>query len=308
VPAAISADGNVVVGHCFEPQGAFRWDRASGITGIGAPTTKAWATATDAVGSVTVGSLLYYECPDCQGFQRALRSQAGMAEDFGVPETKNNAVATGISSDGSIVVGYAYGGVADDYLSFRWTREGGFELGGPGSPLAVSANGLVSVGLQTNQRAARWASQGEAIELESFPGETLSVAYAVDAVGSVIVGGSWSATVTIAVRWTEGGATQRFDPLSGDIYAAFYGTNADGSIAVGVSHPTRPPSFARGRALIWDEVSGPRPLESDLTRAAVDTGAWKLVHAQAVSAKGRVITGVGTNPSGQTEGWIARLP
>jgi uncharacterized membrane protein len=309
IPAAISADGKVIVGHCFEAQRAFRWERASGITRLGSATTKAWATATDALGAVTVGTSLHNDCPDCQEFQRAFRSGAAAVEDLGLPETKNNAVATGISADAGVIVGYAYGGLADDYLGFSWTQQNGFKLGGPGSPLAVSADGLVTVGIQNNRRAARWTRQGEAIELPAaVANETLSIAYAVDADGSIVVGGSWSTTVTAAVRWTEDGGVTSFQPQAGDVYAAFYATNGDGSIAVGVSHSVRPPTVAGGHALIWDEARGLRTLESDLARAGVDVGDWQLVHAYAVSADGRVISGVGTNPNGQAEGWIARLP
>jgi uncharacterized membrane protein len=278
------------------------------MTQIGPASTKAWAIATDGRGSVTVGSTLHYECPDCQGYQQAFRSEAATLEDLGLSATKTNAVATGISADASVIVGYAYGGLDDAYLGFRWTRQNGFELAGPGSPLAVSDDGLVTVGLQNDRRAARWTAQGEAIELDALPGQTLSIAYAVDADGSVIVGASWSTAVTSAVRWTEHSGTTSFEALPGDIYAAFSATNQDGSVAVGVSHPRRPPTFVDGHALIWDEDLGLRTLESDLARAGVDLGAWKLVHAQAVSANGRVISGFGTNPSGQTEGWIARLP
>jgi uncharacterized membrane protein len=308
VPAAISSDGAVVVGHCFEAQEAFRWERASGITRLGASATKAWATAIDARGSVIVGTALHHACPDCQEFQRAFRAEPAALEDLGLPEAKTNAVATGISADASVVVGYAYGGLANDYLGFRWTLQDGFKLTGLGSPLAVSGDGLVAVGIQTNQQAVRWTPQGEAIELAALPDQTLSIAYAVDADGSVIVGGSWSGTLTTAVRWTEQGDTTSFAPLSGDTYAAFYATNADGSIAVGVSHPLRPPTLVGGHALIWDEARGLRTLESELARAGVDIGGWSLVHAYAVSADGRVISGVGTNPSGQSEGWLARLP
>jgi uncharacterized membrane protein len=110
------------------------------------------------------------------------------------------------------------------------------------------------------------------------------------------------------MRWSESDGTTSFAPLAGDIVASFYSTNEDGSVAVGVSTNVRPPTLYAGHALIWDEMLGPRTLESDLTRARIDIGAWKLVQATAVSANGRVITGFGTNPNGQTEAWIVRLP
>ena len=40
----------------------------------------------------------------------------------------------------------------------------------------------------------------------------------------------------------------------------------------------------------------------------VDTTGWKLTHATAISGDGRTIVGYGTNPSGQTEGWVLELP
>jgi uncharacterized membrane protein len=109
------------------------------------------------------------------------------------------------------------------------------------------------------------------------------------------------------MRWSESDGTTSFGPLPGDIVAALYSTNADGSVAVGVSTDHRPPTLYAGHALIWDDALGPRTLESELIGLGVELGAWHLVQATAVSANGRVVTGFGTNPDGQTEAFVARL-
>jgi uncharacterized membrane protein len=309
LPAAISSDGQVVVGHCIQTQQAFRWDRRRGMTPLTLARNQAWAIATDAIGSVVVGSALPCDSDRCQDSQHAARWEAGAFEMLGEPDSSRQTAATGISADGSVIVGYDYGGPG--FVAFRWTRQGGAVPLGPGSALDVSGDGRVIVGYggtPGNQRAMRWSPEGDATELGALPGETSGYAYAANADGSVIVGSSWSTNTTFATRWSDSDGTTSFGPLPGDIVAAFYATSEDGSVAVGVSTNARPPTLYTGHALIWDDASGLRALESDLARAGIDIGGWKLVQATAVSANGRVITGFGTNPSGQTEAWIVRLP
>lgn len=309
LPAAISSDGKVVVGHCMQTQQAFRWDTESGMTQLTLPSRESWAIATDALGSVVVGSALYDDCDGCQGYQHAIRWEAGVLENLGVPDSSSQTAATGISADATVIVGYDYG--LPGFVAFRWTRQDGVVPLGPGSALGVSADGRVIVGYsgtQGSQGAVRWSPEGDVLKLDALPGEAFSYAYAADADGSVVVGSSWSTNTTSAMRWSESDGTTSFEPLSGDVVAAFYSTNEDGSVAVGVSTNVRPPTLHAGQALIWDDTLGPRALESDLTRAGIDVGAWKLVQATALSANGHVVTGFGTNPSGQTEAWIIRLP
>jgi uncharacterized membrane protein len=308
LPAAISSDGKVVVGHCIQTQQAFRWDRESGMTQLTLASRESWAIATDAVGSVVVGTALYRDCDGCQGYQHAVRWEAGALEVLGMPDSSSQTAATGISADGSVIVGYDYG--FPGFVAFRWTREEGVVPLGAGTPLGISADGRVTVGYGTQgrQRAVRWSPEGDVFELDALPAEDFSYAYGADADGSVVVGSSWSTATTSAMRWSESDGTTSFAPFPGDVVAAFYSTNQDGSVAVGVSTNVRPPTLYAGHALIWDDALGARALESDLTRAGIDIGEWKLVQASDLSADGRVITGFGTNPSGQTEPWIVRLP
>jgi hypothetical protein len=51
-----------------------------------------------------------------------------------------------------------------------------------------------------------------------------------------------------------------------------------------------------------------RNLKSVLVAAGLpEVERWRLIEATGISADGRIIVGNGTNPNGQTEGWIAEL-
>ena len=79
--------------------------------------------------------------------------------------------------------------------------------------------------------------------------------------------------------------------------------SADGRIVVG-----RGSSAAGQRATIWDATNGMRDLSIVLASLGVDLTGWTLTQATSISADGLTIVGVGTNPSGLTEGWIAVIP
>ena len=81
-----------------------------------------------------------------------------------------------------------------------------------------------------------------------------------------------------------------------------------GSVASSTPPPRRPTStqkvcFAR------DAELGIRNLKQVLIVAG-ESGVegWLLSEATGISADGAVVIGNGTNPSGHTEGWVARLP
>ncbi len=81
-------------------------------------------------------------------------------------------------------------------------------------------------------------------------------------------------------------------------------TNHNGLVVVG-----RAGIFPTGtRAFIWDRTRGLRDLQNVLTELGVDTTGWVLRSATGISADGSVICGIGINPSGNTEGWVAVIP
>jgi probable HAF family extracellular repeat protein len=104
--------------------------------------------------------------------------------------------ATGVSADGSVVVGWA-DNAKGRQRAFRWTAARGMEdlgtLGGDSSwALGVSADGSVVVGWAANaagyRRAFRWTAARGMEDLGTLGGDE-SEALGVSADGSVVVGG-----------------------------------------------------------------------------------------------------------------------
>ncbi|MBM4034468.1 MAG: choice-of-anchor D domain-containing protein [Planctomycetes bacterium] len=82
-----------------------------------------------------------------------------------------------------------------------------------------------------------------------------------------------------------------------------YGISSDGLAVVGYST-----SASGNEGFRWTQAGGMRRLYDVLVNdCALSLPGWTLVEARGVSGDGKVIVGVGTNPSGQTEGWIANL-
>ncbi len=95
------------------------------------------------------------------------------------------------------------------------------------------------------------------------------------------------------------------DLAGGGFASQANGVSGDGSIIVG-----RGTSASGTEAFLWDATNGMRNLQSVLTTdfglGASLTG-WQLAEARGISADGLTIAGFGTNPSGDTEAWVAQL-
>jgi probable HAF family extracellular repeat protein len=140
--------------------------------------------------------------------------------------------------------------------------------------------------------------------LGDLPGGSFdSVAYGVSADGSVVVGRSLSTSAHEAFRWTSGGGMVGLGFLPGDVYySEANGVSADGSVVVGTSF------YASGQeAFVWMPGAGMQSLQSYLTGLGVNTTGWQLYRATGVSADGLTIVGVGTNPSGFSEAFVANI-
>jgi uncharacterized membrane protein len=129
--------------------------------------------------------------------------------------------------------------------------------------------------------------------------DTSTKALAVSADGLTIVGQCDNS----AFRWTLG-STLGYNGvypigfLHENGYSAAYAVSGDGSVIVGESD---------GQAVIWD-TRGIESLASVLTGDyALDLAGWSLERATGISIDGRTIVGIGENPSGAHEGWIAQL-
>ena len=145
--------------------------------------------------------------------------------------------------------------------------------------------------------ALRWTAGGPAQPLGDLAGGSFfSKAFAVSRDGSVVVGQSASDLGGEAFRWT---ADAGMVGLGVDGIA--FAVSADGSVIVGQNTNS-------GEAFIWDARHGARSLGSALAAMGVDARGWDLQGAFGISADGTVITGIGYDPSGSFEGWVAQVP
>jgi probable HAF family extracellular repeat protein len=236
-------------------------------------------------GSVVVGTSGSY--PN----ERAFRwTSAAGTEDLGTLPGHDRSNATGVSGDGSMIIG-------GRDAAFLWTAAGMQPLGFTNAT-GISADGSVIVGYDDpgysgGLRAIRWTESGGAQRLESH----LSYLLAVSADGKSIVGG----TSAQAFRWRspddilflgEGPGGLANDPIA---------VSGDGSIIICTDTSPTP--------LIWDSTHGMRMLRDALINEfGLNLDGWSIEYASGISADGRVIVGSGYNPSGQLDAWIAVLP
>jgi probable HAF family extracellular repeat protein len=210
--------------------------------------------------------------------------------------------ATGVSADGSVVVGGAEN-AAGQWRAFRWTAARGMQdlgtLGGDESwAYGVSADGSVVVGWAENAEgqphAFRWTAAGGMRNLGTLPGSYGSEAYGVSADGSVVVGVAENAAGQYrAFRWTAAHGMQDLGTLGGS-WSVATGISADGSVVVGAAW-NAPWQF---HAFRWTASGGMQ----DLGTLDGDKSM-----AKGVSADGSVVVGYAQNAAGQTRAfrWTA---
>ncbi|HUU82548.1 MAG TPA: PEP-CTERM sorting domain-containing protein [Phycisphaerae bacterium] len=314
VAGDISADGTTVVGRSTGVNGseAFRWTAAGGMVGIGdLPGGDFWsgARAVSADGSVVAGSSdSSQSSASCDACTEAFRWTGeggieGLGDFWGGDFASQ---ATGISGDGSFVVGRGDPDeIGPHVLAFGWTRQDGlFQLGDlPGGRIdsianAVSSDGSTVVGWAESDdgtEAFRWTAQEGMVGLGDLPGGRFSSnAKAVSADGSVIVGaGDVGYYEGHVFRWTQqqGLVDLGFTATPQDV-------SADGSVIVG---------DAGGGAFIWDQTHGFRFLHDIITAHGIDMGDWQLAFVHGVSADGRTIVGTAYHDN-LIEAWIAHIP
>ena len=248
----------------------------------------AWAVSSD--GSVAVGTI---QLPTSI-FVHAAIWRDGTAMDLGVLAGGLFSAATGISADGSVVVGGSNTGSAYAH-AFRWTAATGMRdlgaLDGHTYSIAngISANGAIIVGESQGNGvnlAVRWVG-GENIQaLATLPGARYSTATAVNADGTVIVGASAlddtpnAGAFPRAVRWKNGGI-EVLGTLGEGTRSSAQAVSADGSVVVGQSNVTTDVNGVY-HAFRW--VSGTMTDLGTLPGHVVST-------ARGVSADGRITVG-----------------
>ena len=320
---AASADGSAVTGEYWQPDGGFfhrrgfRWTAATGMQDIGvldpaAPEVQPLAISGD--GSTIVGW-----ARGVSGFQRPFlwTAAGGMHELGNVPGT--DAVATGVSRDGRVVVGYYLDG---RYHGFRWSGGATTDLGllpGASDTFVRGACGLGDAAVGSTQtaggRAFRWRAASGLQELPPLRAGALAYAEACSDSGNVAVGSSGDGKGQPPARWDTNGV-RNLGTLGGNSGEA-HGVSADGAVVVGAAGLPFVNGVSDFAAFRWTTATGKiEQLSKFLERIGVSgpfchdpltcpAGTWFLQLALGISADGNVVVGQGLNPNDQWEAFRA---
>jgi probable HAF family extracellular repeat protein len=231
---------------------------AQQIIGLGAfgpgSGSRAWAVSDD--GKAVAGTT-YFEF----GPTLAFRWASGVTVLIEPPQGMDACGATGVSNDGSIVVGWAQSDPPYREAAFRWSYQGGtVDLGTlPGdtdaSATGISGDGSVVVGYSSIgggwARAFQWTEGAGMTPLPLLPGGTFSVAMGISRDGSTIAGYADSSQGLFAVRWRGAQVEALGPPALPNTNMMAWGTSADGSVV-----------FGRGSHGVfrWTAESGMQPL------------------------------------------------
>lgn len=315
----VSDDGSVIVGSSIptnQEQHAVRW--TGGVIqdlgllhfpGYGTEFSYAMDASLD--GAVVVGA----SYRDSMQYPVRWTAESGLSNLGQLPGT-TYCGSSAVSADGSVTVGTCYTAVSS-YTSqaFRWTESGGLMSLGylPNARVlravarAVTPDGSKIVGQAVdqagNQVAFMWTAATGMVQLP-FPPQGIwpTDATAVSADGRVVVGFSGP---NAGIRWVEGvGVSLIGDLPGGNYYSEPTAMTPDGGIIVG-----RSKNAFGDRAFIWDETNGIRDIADFLlAEHGLNVGGWTLYSATGISADGRTIAGLGRNPTGGWEAWVARIP
>jgi len=173
----------------------------------------------------------------------------------------------------------------------------------------ISADGSTVVGSSNSANGAEafaWTASGGMVGLGDLPGGNFqSIATNISADGTTVVGQSGSANGNEAFIWTtSGGMVGLGDLPGGSFRSSAAGVSEDGSTVVGLG------TTAIGlEAFLWTQQDGMRSIQDVLANDFnLDLTGWILSEARGVSDDGLTIMGIGKNPNGLTETWVATIP
>ncbi len=334
----ISANGSTVIGRSghltLGVWWGWRWTEEGGYQGLPSLPVGRFSSNGIAAQSADGGVMV--------GYTRSQYSNNSacfwVGPEYNVQSLGVGGGASGVSADGSVIIGNA-----NAIGAFRWTQATGVVALGNSltSATAISADGSVIVG-QVGYEAFRWSAATGMVMLGGLPGvpgPNYSRVSHVSSDGSVIVGRS--PTSGEAYRWTAAtgmvglGFTGAVDDINSDgsvivgtaNQEALRWTAATGPVSLGLLPGvvaidarvvSNDGSIIVGRcftedlgqvAWVWDQVNGMRFLQNVLVNDfGLDLTGWNLQVANDISADGQKIVGLGTNPDGYSEGWVATIP
>ncbi len=324
IATGVSGDGSTVVGYALDGSGyeAFKWTAGGGFTSTGVPAraptsvikliTNGPTPAVSWDGSTIAGGNMLTD----QAFRW---TEGGGEQPLGDLTAGSLSTATGVSGDGSVVVGFDESDTGTRE-AFRWTESTGMVglgsiPGGSDDSQAneISADGSTIVGVSdptTEFHAFRWTTDEGMVALEDYSGNiTSSSAFDVSPDGKFIVGHAGIDGQVQPFRWTEAEGMVALGNVPGGSASDVgfgYGVSGNGSVVVGMYLQ---PSVLQAVAFYWDAEHGTRVLQDVLTNEyGLDLAGWELTAAYDVSTDGNTIVGFGVNPNGDTEAWIAVVP
>ena len=312
----MSADGSVIAGYSTNNNDtrSFTWTLAGGRNDIGFspgfPTFNG-VNAISGNGRAVVGSSsAVLQANSARAFRW---SDDGTYQSLGVQGGYGASTATGISGDGSVVIGRSYTtqqGAEVAAQAFRWTASGGMQpLGftrpssGYSTASGVSRDGSVVVGTSktgTQSDAFRWVSDSGMTVLNGLPGSTQSRASAVDSTGSLIVGSCG----LNAVLWRNG-VPQDLGLALGYQRSSGYGLSEGASVIISNMQSNSGGILSAG---VWTEQTGMILLEDYLrARGTPIPSTFRLDNVTGISADGQTFAGYSVSGS-IAYGWVATVP
>lgn len=234
------------------------------------------------------------------------------------PDTRQ--CAADVSADGTVAVGGAggcapcryVGGVAHPIPAVD--PEGGWRFGRNATGVSLDGRWVSGYGAQLGEDGSRRYSfrfdstSGINSALLPLPSPfTDAFALAMSGDGQVVVG-AWTGfgAPTTPFRWTETNGCIALPLAENREHGACFGTSKNGNVTVGASGSAT--SGPGANATVWYFGGAPTDLREALVEAGADVAGWTLTTAYAVSDDGTRVVGVGVNPTGQTEAFLAVLP
>jgi uncharacterized membrane protein len=306
---AVSSDGSVVVGVGYRPAAfyteAFRWTHATGSAGLINPpgAFDSRAMGMSANGSVVVGEVNVSPGPGHPPPQpsEAFRwtGSTGL-QRLGFQPGGTYSVASDVSGDGSVVVGY--GDSSMGATAFRWTASEGFQQIARGWAVAASFDGSIVAGTTIddsgNRAAYRWSEENGVQLLGSLEAGLGSSATGVSTDGSLVVGASETPDGFEATLWSDATGPVGLGFVGSSTISGARAVSDDGSIVIGIADVVTP--------FIWTPSSGMRSL-SDVLRdeygLADQLTDWQVFDALGMSPDGRYIVGMGRHGD-DLEAWL----
>lgn len=222
----------------------------------------------------------------------------------------------GLSHDGAVAVGYvsSWDNSQSTGRAMRWTASEGLQfipgLDAPGEhnqAVAVSADGSVVMGTASTDDGRyepfRWSETGGMERMGILPSFQSHWVQSGTPDARVMVGFGYLPNAQYDIqpfRWTSTNGLELLSTLSDAPWGRAYSVSADGSRIVGE---------LGNRAAIWLGSHHSLRLSDYMTQLGITGFAdWQLWAAYGISADGHTIVGNGTNPQGETEGFIVTLP